>query len=187
MSDNGRMRAARIFIVVCLLVVVALAASGWSLSPQWQVQVQASVKAPPAAVLAWAGDLRHWPLWSSWPSSMRYQFGNPAAGKGANLRWDDGSSSGRIQITDFSAGQQLVYVQQRDHSERSRRCQLAVQPLAAGTQMRWHCHGELGANPFDRLLMYYIKPRIAADMQRSLQRLATHFTQAKPGAGHGQH
>lgn len=81
-----------------LAVVIALVVGLASLQPdEFSIVRQASIKAPPEKVYAFLVDFRKWNSWSPWDQkdpAMQRSYSGPAAGVGAQYRWNGNDDFG---------------------------------------------------------------------------------------------
>lgn len=173
------MKLLKTLLLMTVLILAAAVIAGFFMNPQWQVERQAVVTAPPNAVYGYISTLPNWSQWTAWNKEaypdMQLTYSGPQAGVGARQSWNDGAMSGYLEVTAIDAGESLDYLVSMDGGKHSMDCRLAVSKLDSATAVRWLCRGDSGGNPLDRLMMAAYKPMIGRDFEIGLARLQQHF------------
>lgn len=167
-------RVVQIVIGALLAVLLLLVGIGAVLPRDWRVERSVMINAPPAAVHAAVGDLRHWREWAQWNQedlSPRNEISMPSSGVGATLTWygrgDTISGSVRIVRSDAERG---VWFESRTADAAPSRAEVTFTPRTGVTEVTWRDEGRLppivGA-----LFRDYFQQRLAAHMTTGLTRL----------------
>ena len=155
------------------------AVAGLFMDSQWQVERRAIVKAAPADVFGYISRIHSWQEWTAWNTKaypeMKISYSGPASGVGARQSWDDGAMTGHVEVTAQGPGRQFDYIVSMDEGKYQMDCSMAVEPAAAGSEVRWSCSGDSGGNPFSRLMMAAYKPMIGKDFEKGLANLEQRY------------
>jgi uncharacterized protein YndB with AHSA1/START domain len=140
-----------VFILGGLLfaVIVAVLVAAATRPSDYRIERTVVMKAPPEKVYSLIEDVRRWPEWSleeqKDPTLQRSYFG-PARGQGAGYEWTGKPESGKGRATITEAvppSRVVVQVWVREPYMDKRTIEIALQPHAIGTEMRWAAHGPL--------------------------------------------
>lgn len=112
------------------------------------------VTAPSDKVWALLQDPRAWGRWSVWhrrDPRMQITYSGPAAGVGAGWAWKSASEGeGRMTFTAAVPGRRLAYDLFFPDWDSTSTGDLALEPTAAGTRVRWTMHGNMGSSLIGR-------------------------------------
>lgn len=136
-------------ILAALVIIVAALAGYIAMQPDvLNVERQAVIAAPPAAVFAQLNDLHKWDAWSPWAKldpNAKFSFEGPAAGKGAVFAWSGNEKIGEGRMTivesrpDELVDIQLAFTKPFEDTSSST---FALKPEGSQTQVTWHMRGE---------------------------------------------
>ncbi len=183
------MKLLKILAILAALLIALVVGAGLLIEPRWMVERSAQVRAAPATVLAYVGELRNWTEWTVWTREkypdMQLEFPGPTSGVGAVQKWRDGSMKGELEITEFQPDSHLAYVLDMEDGRWQFNCRIAAVATAEGQSLSvvtWSCSGDSGANPVNRVMQKVFEPMMGDDFQRGLDKLAQRF----PGDGSNQ-
>lgn len=173
------MKALLITLSVVATVVVGALIYGMTLDSAWQVEREVVISAPPAKVMNRIANLSDWPSWTAWTKEkypeMVYQSSGPERGVGAVQEWNDGSMTGRMEVTAYEPGRLLAYDLNMDNGTYLSQAKLVAKPVEGGTRLTWTCWGEAGDSPVDKLMMQMFLPLMGADFETGLNNLKMQF------------
>ncbi len=160
-----------LLIGFCLAVVAGI---GSLLPRQFLIEQQVDIGAPVDAVFAKVNDLHHWLLWSPWRSELlgatAIQVGEPFAGSGAKMRWEDPRGAGKLWLTESERLDRIAFefTAAGFHEVRG---EFRFNEKRNGTQVTWACRGKLPAGPFYGFFGFMFRGEMERQFQASLQRL----------------
>lgn len=169
-------RVAQIVLGVLALTGLLLATLGSLLPRRWHVQESIMINAPPPAIHAWVGDLRHWPQWAQWNQddlAPKNELSAPSAGAGARLTWygrgNDDRTSGEVRIVE-SDPERGVRFENRTRGGEPSRAEVRYVPRPGVTEVVWKDEGELPPI-VGGLFLDLFQERLGRHMQAGLERL----------------
>lgn len=132
------------------LILVAVILLGLALTQpdSFTVQRSASIKAPPAKVMAYLNDFHQWPAWSPWEKkdpNMQRTFTGAASGKGAVYAWSGNRDvgQGRMEIIDSQMPSSLaIKLDFIKPFASSNQTEFMLQPDGEGTLITWTMQGK---------------------------------------------
>jgi uncharacterized membrane protein len=168
---------ARVFVRLVLLVVAlvcVLAILGSLLPRGFTIEQQVDVAAPVDVVFAKVNDLNQWRHWSPWRAEIlgaeAIQIGEPFAGSGAKMQWQDPRGTGKLWFTECEANRRIAY-EFAFGGFREMRGDFRFARLNEGVQVRWTCRGSLPGGPFYGFFGFLFRGEMERQFQASLQRL----------------
>lgn len=177
------MKLLKILALIAGTLAVLVVGAGLMIEPRWTVERSAQVRAAPATVVAYVGELRNWVEWTVWTREkypdMQLEFPGPTSGLGAVQKWHDGSMSGELEITEFQPESHLEYAIEMDEGRWQFNCRIAAVATAEGkavSVVTWSCSGDSGANPVNRIMQKLFEPMMGSDFQQGLDKLARRFS-----------
>lgn len=135
----------KIAVAVTLVIVVILGLA--LMQPDsFKVQRSATIKAPPAKVMAYLNDFHQWPAWSPWEKldpNMQRTFEGAASGKGAVYAWNgnDEVGQGRMEIVESEPTRLDIKLDFIKPFASSNRTEFALQGQGNATQVTWTMTG----------------------------------------------
>lgn len=130
-----------IFLMVIILGLAMMQPDSFT------VQRSATIKAPPAKVMAYLNDFHQWPAWSPWEKldpKMQRTFEGAASGKGAVYAWngDDKVGQGRMEIIDSNVPSSLsIKLDFIKPFASSNQTDFVLQPQGDSTVVTWTMKG----------------------------------------------
>lgn len=168
---------ARIFGGIALLLLT-LIGIGILLPGEWSAEATTRVGARPDSVYAVVAQVRSWPEWMPWPESGA-RFTGPSAGPGAEFHWDDEMyGTGSFSIEAAEPGRFLEYRVSVEDDAVVVRGRIELRPADGGTSIRWIEEGDAGWNPLVGFAALTQSDEQAAQLQETLDRLATHIEES---------
>ena len=161
-------------LILVILVVLGLA---FTQPDSFTVQRSATIKAPPAKVMAYLNDFHQWPAWSPWEKldpNMQRTFEGAPSGKGAVYAWsgDDKVGQGRMEIVDSNVPSSLaIKLDFIKPFASSNQTEFALQPQGDATVVTWTMKGP---SMFVTKLMgvfYSMDKMIGKDFEKGLAQL----------------
>ena len=178
------MRSLLITLCVLGILLVGVFTAASQLDEAWRLERSVVIGAAPVDVFASLCNLQTWPQWNVWISdesaSRNTTFSGaektPARywGQGAAMRWQQGDTQGRIEVTEFIPGESMEYLRVigNEHGNSTRMFgRFEVQNAPGGSRVVWRLEGSVGNNAIDKLIMRVYRPRIEQTMQANLQKL----------------
>lgn len=140
----------RVFGAATVLVLLFLLI-GMLLPHTYQTTAEVVIDAPPEKVFPYLNRLDRWPEWSQWATSkdsmFTVEYGPQVEGVGAVQTWKEPRGSGKLWITGSEPDRSLEYVVEfGDFPRMTSRFEL--QPVDAGTRLKWSSEGRLPSGPF---------------------------------------
>lgn len=167
----------RVFLRLLLLIgfFVALIAGIGSLLPRkFLIEQKIEVAAPIEVVFGQVNDLHNWQEWSPWRSELLggelIQIGEPFAGSGAKMSWNDPRGAGKLWLTDSQVPNRIAY-EFMAAGFREIRGEFRFTPEETGTRVTWTCRGQLPGGPFYGFFGFMFRGEMERQFQTSLQRL----------------
>jgi carbon monoxide dehydrogenase subunit G len=145
---------------------------GFLLPTTWEAQAEATVPAPPAALLPFLDSPEGWQAWTPWPDSTSRS--GPERGEGASISWSSrelGSGAFRIESSTPLAVSYTVSVEGAGGAVMETRGSVTLSPEGAGTRVVWRESGDLGRNPLMGYWALSMDRAQSTEMQKSLGRL----------------
>lgn len=129
-----------------ILVVVVILGLALTQPDSFKVQRSATVKAPPAKVMAYLDDFHQWPAWSPWEKldpNLQRTFEGAASGKGAVYAWrgNDQVGQGRMEIIGSTPTQLDIKLDFIKPFASSNRTEFILQPQGEATVVTWTMTG----------------------------------------------
>jgi hypothetical protein len=169
----------RVFIRLLALValfVLLIAGIGSLLPREYSFEQSTLIAAPTDVVFGRVNDLHYWLKWSPWRTetlgSDKVQVGEPFAGTGAKLHWEDPRGPGKLWFTESDPpvriAYEMVFAQFRDT-----RGEFLLVDRGEMTEVTWKSRGRLPSGPFYGYLRGLYRSGMERQFQLSLQRLKT--------------
>lgn len=162
-------------LVAVIVVLILLVAGIGSLLPRdFVFQQSTEISAPVDVVFDRVNDLHHWLSWSPWRTetvgSDNVQVGEPFAGSGAKLHWQDPRGTGKLWFTDSERPERIAFelsiAQFQDV-----RGEFRFTTVDGKTKVTWRCQGRLPSGPFYGFLGGVFRSEMERQFAVSLQRL----------------
>lgn len=160
-------------LILAMVVILGLAL----MQPDsFKVQRSATIKAPPAKVMAYLNDFHQWSLWSPWEKldpKLQRTFEGPASGKGAVYGWsgNDQVGQGRMEILESAPTQLDIKLDFIKPFASSNRAEFVLQPQGDTTVVTWTM---TGPSQFITKLMgvfYSMDKMVGKDFEKGLAQL----------------
>ncbi len=136
----------RIFITLLLLVGIFVIV-GFLLPTDYAIGRSVTIKASPAQVHEYVGDIEKWPQWSPWEEadpSIKVTPGDITTGVGASQSWIGDSGGGRLTFTYSDPDNGIKYDLYFDGDPEKNISAMTYTPTAEGTQVTWSMQGKIG-------------------------------------------
>lgn len=175
----------RVFGAATVLVLLFLLI-GMLLPHAYQTSAEVVIDAPPEKVFPYLNRLDRWPEWSQWAtnkdSMFTVEYGPQVEGVGAVQTWKEPRGSGKLWITGSEPDRSLEYVVDfGDFPRMTSRFEL--QPVDAGTRLKWSSEGRLPSGPFYGWLRLAFVNGMKSQYQQALIKLDAVVTgKPLPGA-----
>ena len=167
----------RVFIRLLALVaalVLLVVGIGSSLPRGFSLEQSIQISAPADVVFNQVNDLHYWLKWSPWRTELltadKVQVGEPFAGSGAKLNWEDPRGVGKLWLTESEPPKRITYemviAQFRDVQG-----EFTLDDRDGSTNVTWKCHGKLPGAWFYGFLGGVYRVEMERQFQMSLQRL----------------
>lgn len=129
-----------------ILVMVVILGLALTQPDSFKVQRSATIKAPPAKVMAYLNDFHQWQAWSPWEKldpNMKRSFEGAASGPGAVYAWNgnDQVGAGRMEITGSAPTQLDIKLDFIKPFASSNRTEFVLQPQGDATLVTWTMTG----------------------------------------------
>jgi hypothetical protein len=159
-----------------ILVMVVILGLALTQPDSFKVQRSATIKAPPAKVMAYLDDFHQWQAWSPWEKldpNLQRTFEGPASGKGAIYAWsgNDKVGQGRMEILENAPTQLDIKLDFIKPFASSNRADFALQPKGDATVVTWTM---TGPSQFITKLMgvfYSMDKMVGKDFEKGLAQL----------------
>jgi hypothetical protein len=158
--------------VVAATVLAAIV--GMFLPSTFEIEKTVVIKASPARIHEFTGDLARWPEWTPWldeDPSLVVTFGETTTGEGASQTWTGDSSDGELAFTRSDPVQGLAYVMTFNQKTYSSTGSLEYRPVAGGTEVVWKMIGDNGNNIMARYFAGLMPSLIGPQLEENLARL----------------
>ena len=174
-----------IFIV---LLVGLMAAIGFALPKEYEVQRTARIDAPPEEVWAMVSDLKQWPTWVYWNedhvADLSISYGDITQGEGASQSWSSKQGDGRLTFTECKENESIKFEMQfgefppmYSSITLKRRPVLKTDPATKKlvkhdyTEMTWDADGNMPNDPMSGWFGLLMRPNIGRDYDYGLAQL----------------
>jgi hypothetical protein len=147
-----------------------------------RVERRIAILAPPAAIFPLLNDLRNWPLWTAWSEreEIRFTYGEPVSGVGAEQRWQSAKMDGVLRIVKSEIDERIDYEVTIDDGAYQIIGRIELQPDGACTRLVWKCAWDLAENPYRRYVDLLLRWMIRRDFARGLANLKKLAETAEP-------
>ena len=162
-----------IALILAIVVILGLALAQ---PDSFKVQRSATIKAPPAKVMAYLDDFHQWPAWSPWEKldpNMQRTFAGAASGRGAIYSWsgNDEVGQGRMEIVGSAPTRLDIKLDFIEPFASSNRTEFVLQPQGDATLVTWTMSGP---SQFITKLMgvfYSMDKMVGKDFEKGLAQL----------------
>ncbi len=165
----------RLLAVVALLILL-IVGIGSLLPREYSFEQSTQIAAPADVVFSRVNDLHHWLKWSPWRTetlgSDNVQVGEPFAGNGAKLHWEDPRGTGKLWLTESEPTERIAY-EMVVAQFRDTRGEFLFADRDGMTEVTWKSRGRLPGGPFYGYLGGMFRAEMERQFQMSLQRLKT--------------
>ena len=176
------LRKIGIVLVVCLLVIVALAATR---PDSFAIQRTTTINAPPETVYSLINDYRKWSAWSPWEKldpNMTRTFSGADSGVGAVYEWSGNSDvgSGRMEIVEANAPSRIAMrLDFLSPMEAHNTTSFDLAPTGNATNVTWSLNGP--QNFMLKLMSVFVNMErmVAPDFERGLANLKAEAEKAR--------
>ena len=149
------MDAWKIIVLAVVVIVAGVLVYAWTRPDSFRVQRSATIKAPPARIVALIDDFHAWTQWSPWEKrdpNLKRTYGATAKGKGATYAWEGNKNvgSGSMEILEASPQKVLVKLDFLKPFEAHNTAEFALVPAGDATNVTWAMYGP---SPFVSKLM----------------------------------
>ena len=99
-------------LIVLGIVVVVLLAVGFALPTEYEIEESIVIRATPARIHAWVGDLEQWPAWIPWTEedpTIVTTYGDKTSGPGASQSWSGKDGDGELTFTACDPSTGIAY------------------------------------------------------------------------------
>jgi hypothetical protein len=163
----------RIGIGVIAATVLA-AVIGLFLPSTFAVEKAVVIKAAPAQIHQFAGDLARWPAWTPWLNEDPDQvvtLSDLTSGAGARLNWTGGSGGGELVFTRSDPDWGIAYEMTFKERTYTATGSLEYHATAGSTQVVWKMTGDNGNNILARYFAGLMPSLIGPQFEEGLARL----------------
>jgi hypothetical protein len=169
------MKAMKKIILVILVLPILLLIVSLFLPSQYHVERVTVIKAPPEAIYPWLVQLRKWPEWTVWNTSMDrtlvYNYTGSAEGVGEEMSWTAKSGNGALKLTVADAKTGVKYDMNFDSGKFICRGGVVMVAEAGGTRVTFFNEGEFGKNPVVRYFGLFMDKMMGGDFEKNLASL----------------
>jgi hypothetical protein len=140
-----------------------------------RVERRITILAPPSAIFPFLNDLRNWPLWTAWSEreEIRFAYGEPGSGAGAEQRWQKGGVDGALRIVKSELDERIDYEATIDGGAYQLVGRIELHPDGACTRLVWKCAWDRAENPYRRYIDLLMRWMIRRDFAHGLTNLKT--------------
>jgi len=161
-----------------ILVIVVILGLAMMQPDSFKVQRSATIKAPPAKVMAYLNDFHQWPAWSPWEKldpNMQRTFEGAASGKGAVYAWkgNDDVGQGRMEIIESVPAQLDIKLDFIKPFASSNRTEFALQEQGDSTVVTWTMTGPSQFVTKVMGVFFSMDKMIGKDFEKGLAQLKT--------------
>ena len=155
-------------------LVLLLAVVGLLMPSAWEVSRSRVIDASPETIHAAVADWSRWPEWSPFDKEdpdIVFTIDGPATGVGAKRSWTSpqmGDGSQTITSSDPARG--MTFVLEMDGMQLEG--EFVYEVVEGGTRVTWTDRGDMGANPFMRLMAPALEGMLGDSFERGLENLA---------------
>jgi hypothetical protein len=163
----------RIGLGVGLATLVVVAVS-FMLPAEYSVSRTVTIKADPAHIHSFVGDLEQWPAWTPWVKAdptIKITFGDKTTGVGAHQSWTGDSGGGELTLTRTDPAWGVGYDMTFKGGKHPSQSTMEYKPLGDSTEVVWVMTGDNGNNPFGRVMGLMMNPMVGPMFEEGLMRL----------------
>ncbi len=166
------MKALKKIVLAVLVLPILLLLISLFLPSQYRVERTVVIKAPPEAIYPWLAQLKQWPEWTVWNTTMdptlTYTFSGPAEGAGAEMAWTSKSGPGALKLTAADAKTGVQYEMNFDHGKFLSKGGVTLAATEGGTRAMFFNEGAFGFNPIARYFGLFFDKMMGGDFEKNL-------------------
>ncbi|MEM9410357.1 MAG: SRPBCC family protein [Planctomycetota bacterium] len=140
----------RLFAAITSVVVI-VAAIGYFLPRNFELEASIEIDRPPEDVFPKINSLPSWQFWSTFNEEkiegLKVSYGEKVQGVGAVQQWTDARGSGKLWITASSPNESIEYDLQFGDFP-IMKSQMQLTKTDSGTNLSWRSQGALPSGPF---------------------------------------
>ncbi len=169
------MKALKWIAIALGVLVLAVLAAAFMISPQYKVQRSVVISAPAEKVYALVAVPAEWKKWSVWnrrDPAMKLTYSGPASGAGAGWAWESKSEgNGSMAFTKVEPLKRVDYDLKFPDMGMESKGQLLFVPEGSGTKVTWTNEGDVGGNLLMRLFVPFMDRMVGPDFEGGLANL----------------
>lgn len=162
----------RIFLLVLLLVVAALAGYGFTLPEQTTISRSTLINASPEQVFVELNSFQNFNQWSPWHAEMpadEYGYEGPPAGVGATMTWSGGDSGEGRQTIIESVPNEKVRTKLDFGIMGTPHATFTLAPEGEATMVTWSLDAHYGNNILQRYVgAFFVEPGLPRFYEKGL-------------------
>ena len=172
--------------LLCVVLVVLLAAIGFVLPGAFTIENSITVAAKPGAIYATVADLRTWPEWTVWnreaDPKVEWSWSGASSGKGAIWSWKgDSLGTGTLTIDSGSPESGIAYTMTMEGMNPVQG-NILLTAQGDATLVRWSDKLDMGMNPAWRWMGLIMKGVLGSQFEKNLKNLKARV-EGKSGTG----
>jgi hypothetical protein len=170
------MKALKKVVLVLLLLPILLLLISLFLPSKYHVERTTVIKAPPEAIYPWLAQLKKWPEWTVWNTTMdptlTYTYSGPAEGAGAEMSWTGKKlGNGAMKLTSSDPKSGVKFDLNIGDGKMLANGSISPEVFEGGTKVTWVVEGSWGFNPVLRYLGLFADKLMGGDFHKNLEGL----------------
>lgn len=171
------MRLLKAVVLTLAALFAVLAVVGFFMDSRWYVERSIVIDAPPEVVYYFPSSAAGWEAWTAWakegdPSWKMTVESEVPAGVGARMRWDSevyGTHTVAIEAAEPPG--RVAYRMHLGAQDIDLEGEVRITPQGEGSQVTWSETGDIGDNPYARLMAGVMKGMVEGDFDKGLASL----------------
>ena len=171
------MRVLKIIVVVLFALFMAMAIAGMFMPSEWHVERSATMEARPEVVFEIVNTGKGWDAWTSWaaehdPTWSMAIASDKAVGPGTIMKWsseDYGAHS--VTLQESEPPTRVTYDMYIVKQDMAMTGEVRIEPTSGGAKVTWSESGDVGSDPYARLMARLMKGLVEKDFDQGLSHM----------------
>ena len=148
---------------------------GLLLPRTWEVKESMLIPAEGQQLFDYLNRMRNWEIWTHWNNEskmgFKFSYDGPESGEGSTQKWSAKRGKGETKITGGQAPDRIDYQFSFGKGKQVMEGKLELAPEGDGVRVDWTVAGQPSDNPSIKITAKMMRPYIAKDLRRGLERL----------------
>lgn len=166
----------KLAISVVVLVVVLLL-TGLYLPSDFKVKRSVMIDSPADKVYAYVVDLKKWQSWGVWfkrDPEMKISYSGPERSIGMKSKWfSQLEGNGEMELIALEHNRRIIYTLDFPERDMGSTGEFIFEQQDNQTLVTWLDYGDVGANPINHYIAFFMDSIIGPDFETGLENLKT--------------